>query len=118
MADSSLEFDKRVGLVMSVLGVSLASTAEVGVRADGALVTNASDIGHHRIGRAHGSIAADTLVDGAIPEAGWIRKGVIERREAMALVLLLGLWQAIVAVVPVGAVEALVPDASDELESS
>lgn len=46
MADSSLELDKGVGLVVSVFGMSLARAAEVRVRTDGALVTVARDIGH------------------------------------------------------------------------
>lgn len=48
MANGSLEHDHGVSLVVSVTRVGLAVGAEVSVVADGALVTNAADVGRVR----------------------------------------------------------------------
>lgn len=54
-------------------------------------------------------------MDSGVPEVVWLRKRVVKRRKAMAVMLVLAIQETVVAVVPVGAGEALVPDASDEL---
>ncbi len=48
------------------------------------------------------------------PEA--LRKRLIDRREAVASMLHMTLGHTVVAVVPVGAVETLMSDTSDELK--
>lgn len=115
LADGSLEHDERVSLVVSVGRMGLASGAEVGVGADSALVADPRDVRHDRVRPTQGTVAADALVNGTALELEALGKRLIDRREAVAGMLHMTLGYTVVAVVPVGAVEALVSDTSDEI---
>jgi len=88
--------------------------------ADGTLVTITNNVaGVGAGGRAKGSIAADTNMNGSVhgtnTDAAVVLEGFIDRNEAMAGVNEAGVHHATRAVVPVGAVQTLVTNALDAL---
>jgi len=95
--------------------MGLAGRTEVRIRAHGTLVSDASNVRNDRVGLAKRSIAADTLVDGAVAKAGRLGKRLIDGCESVASVLGRRVANTLAAVVPIGAIEALVANSADEL---
>jgi len=110
-ADWGLELDQRMSAVVRVAGPSLARSAEVGVMAHRALVAHTRDIGFAVV--AQRAIA----VDANVACSRWVSlaDGRVDGSEAMTRVCAAGILDAIVAVIPIRAVQALVADAVDLL---
>jgi hypothetical protein len=98
-------------VVVLVVRVSLAVAAEIRVVADGTLVASALDV--VVLALAEWSIAVDA--DMARLAIAWSRDRLVQRCEAVAWVDERGVLDALGAVVPVWAVQALVADTEDWL---
>ena len=103
-------------MVVLVAGVRLAVLAEVCVVAYSALVASTLDVGKVLLVLAKGPIAVDAVVTATAGKR--LGKGFIDRHEAVTRVDDLSALQALRAVVPVGAIQALVADTIDELVAS
>jgi hypothetical protein len=119
MAHRRLKLDQRVGLVMSVPRTSLATGTEVNVIAYGTLVPNTANVGGVASSScAMGTIAADTGMNGL---EGWVDIGIgfsqrlINGHKAMLRMHQCGVHNAVTAKIPIGTIEALVPDTKNEL---
>lgn len=110
--DWSLDLDHRVGLVVQVGWASLTAGTEVGIMADSTLVTVTLDV--RALVLAKWAITEDTLVI-LFASQHWVRKRIVNRDEAVALVDEWSAPEASAAVVPVWAVEALVTNTEDGL---
>jgi hypothetical protein len=116
--DRGLEFDQGVGLVVAVRRTRLAVCTEIGVMADGTLVTLANDVAV-TAALAQRAIAANAKMVGpadgtdvhTLPRFNIL----IDGHETVVRVDESSIDNAVVAVVPVRAVEALVTDATDGL---
>lgn len=122
VTDRRVEFDQRVRLVVRVARAGLAVGTEVNVIAHGTLVPSPKDVSRIAlVSRAERPIAADSNVNGlgsrAVDLVGNLQ-GLINGHKAMARVGHPGVGNAVDAVVPVGAVEALVAYTGNELEAS
>jgi hypothetical protein len=120
IADWGLEFDERMGSVVAVRWASLTAGTEVGVVADGALVTITDNVGlPSAVGIAKRSITEDACVTrfAAVPTTQRVQvaEGLVERHEPVAGVDEAGICNARRAVVPIRALETLVADAVDVL---
>ncbi len=120
--DRSLELDQGMGPVVLVGRASFAVGAEVGVIAHGALVTVTHDVGDEGALGSRGAqrtVAADAVVDGSADVAGLHVGGIlqvlVDGHEAVVGVDESRIGDAVGAVVPVRAVQALVADANDSV---
>jgi hypothetical protein len=114
VANRCLELDQRVGLVVREGRAGFAIGAEVRIVADSTLVSNTSDI--IVLSHTKRTVAADAIMNGsAVTSNAWLAERLIDRNEAVVGVHKASVEDAVSAVVPVRAVEALVADASDEL---
>ena len=104
---------ERVGVVVPIARMGLAVLAEVGVVADSALVSDALNVRQVLLVLAQRSIAVDAVV--AVAGVERLGQRLVDGHEAMTGVDELGVLDALRAEVPVGAVQALVADAVDEL---
>lgn len=93
--------------------MGLAVGTEVGVMAHGTLVSSAFDIRYAVLVLAERTVTVDTIV--AVAAAHRLRKGLVNGNESVSGVDELGALDALGAEVPVGAVQALVAHAVDEL---
>jgi len=123
MSDGRLELDERVGLVVAVVGVGFARLAEIGIVADSTLVPIANNVGNVLAGgRAQRTIAANANMGrpagGAVVKASHKLERLIDWNEPVTNMRDRGVLHALVAVVPVGAVQALVTNASDGVLTS
>jgi hypothetical protein len=117
MTNSGLEFDEGMGLVVLIGRASLTVCAEIKIVADRTLVAHAPDVGGIVLGvGAQGSIAANTHMHGLSKCIGMnVCERLIDRRKAVVSVDKGSVENAVGAVIPVWAVQALVADASDVL---
>lgn len=113
-ADRGLKLDQGVGAVVLVVGIGLAARAEVNVVTDGTLVSNSGDVSLSRLVLAQWAITEDAKVDLGLTRL--LTNSFIDRGEAVAGVVLVGLLDAAGAVVPVGTRQALVAGADNALE--
>ena len=112
--DHSLEFDERMSFVVEVGRASLTTGTEVGIVAYGTLVAVSNNI--RRLVAAKRSITVDAIVASpAELSSTGIADWFIDGDKAMAGVDEAGIDNACRAVVPVGAVKALVTDTEDVL---
>ena len=100
-------------MVVLVARVSLAILAEVGVMANSALVANALNIRQVLLVGAERPIAIDAVV--AVTSVERLGQGFVNWNKAVAGVDELGVLDAVGTIVPVGAVQAFMADAIDEL---
>ena len=111
MADWRLEFDQRMSLVVVVGRGSFTVSTEIGVGADGTLVSVTTDIVLATLDSAQWTIAVDAKV------CLWARticgQWLVQRDEAVTRMDLFSAEVASRAVVPVGAVQALVAHSGD-----
>lgn len=118
MPDRRLELDERVGLVVAVVGVGFARLAEIGIVADSTLVPIANNVGNALAGgRAQRTIAANANMGrpagGAVVKPSHKLERLTDWNEPVPNMRARGVFHALVAVVPVGAVQALVTNTSD-----
>jgi hypothetical protein len=92
---------------------SLAVGTEIDVVTDGTLVANTRDVALGGLVLAEGSIAEDAIVDRVL--VGLLTDGFIDRGKSVARMVLGSIHDAVRAVVPVGARQALVAGANDAL---
>jgi len=123
MSDRRLELDERVGLVVGIVGVGFASLAEIGIVADGALVPIANDVGNVLAGNgAQRAIAANANMvrpaGGAVMEPSDKLERLIDWDKSVTSMSERGVVYALVAVVPVRAIQALVTNTSDGVFTS
>jgi hypothetical protein len=113
-ADHSLELDQRVSYVVEVGRASLATGTEVGIVAYSTLVAVSNNI--RRLVAAEWSIAVDTIVASlAKLSSTGIADWFINGDKAMSGVDEAGIDNACRAIVPVGAIKALMTDTKDVL---
>jgi hypothetical protein len=105
-----------VGAVVLVAWQSLARGAEICVVANSALVSDALDVVLVGLAATQRSIAVDAEV--ANSDTTRLRNWLVEGREAMAWVDVVNVLVAVVAVVPIRAIQALVANAEDLLVTS
>jgi hypothetical protein len=116
-ADHSLELDERVSFIVEVGRASLATGTEVGIVAYGTLVAVSNNI--RRLVATERPIAVDSIVASlAKLSSTGIADWFINGDKAMAGVDEAGIDNACRAIVPVGAIEALVTDTKDGLLAS
>jgi hypothetical protein len=113
VADRRLELDQGMSVVVLVGGVCLAIGTEIRIVADGALVADTLNVGSIILVLAQRAIAVDPAVAGSPGRAH--REGIVNGDEAVMRVRRAGLLDALGAVVPVRAVQALVADTIDVL---
>lgn len=114
-ANGSLELDQRVGLVVVVGRKSLAARTKVDIVTDGTLVANSRNVALGRLVVAQGSVAEDAIVNGEFTRL--IANSLINGGEPVARMVLGSLDDAVWAVVPIRARQALVAGTNDALES-
>lgn len=121
LADGGLELDDRVSLVVGVLGVSLAAGAEVNILADGALEADATDVGGRVVVLADGSITAHTSVNRELlSELGGVVQGdgIVDGHESVLGVDSSRERNALGAQIPIRAIQALVTNTNNELQTA
>jgi hypothetical protein len=94
--------------------MSFAARTEINVVTDGTLVSNSRDVALSGLILAQRAITEDTKVD--LRVARLLTNSFVNRSEAVARVVLVGLLDAAGTVVPVGARQALVAGTDDALE--
>jgi hypothetical protein len=99
-------------VVVPIAGMRLAVMAEVSVMADSTLVADALNVGNVLLVPTQGTVAVDTIV--AVTTVKRLGQRLIDGHKAMARVDVLGAFNAVGAIVPVWAVQALVTDTIDE----
>jgi hypothetical protein len=111
--DGCLELDERVSAIVVVTRQGLARSAEVGIVAHSALVANTHDVRLISLVLAQRAVAVDT----SVASEHRLRLGdrVVDRGEAVTRVLEGCVSDTSAAVVPVGAVQALVANTVDGL---
>ena len=114
MSDRGLEFDQGVRTVMCIQRNGFAAGAEVGIVADGTLVTISMNV-MLRLALAERTVAVDTLMN----LAGWLTQGdaIIDRSKAMTRVDKGSTLGAGGAIVPVGACQTLVANTNNGLHN-
>ena len=122
VTDGRVKLDQRVRLVVRVARTGLTVGTEVNIMAHGTLVPSPMDVGRIAlVSRAERPIAADSNMNGlgswAVDLVGNLQ-GLINGHKAMTRVGNPRVGNAVDAVVPVGAVEALVAYTGNELEAS
>jgi hypothetical protein len=112
--DHSLELDQRVSFIVEIGRASLATSTEVGIMAYGTLVAVSNNI--RGLVATERSIAIDTIVASlAKLSSTGIADWFINGDKAMSGVNEAGIDNTGRAIVPVGAIEALVTDTKDIL---
>lgn len=121
VADRSFKLDKRMSLVVGVGRNTFTRSAEIGVRADGALVSIAVDPRTTRLIGTQRPITVNTEV----PYRGFVSqsrarhgKRIIDGNKAMSVMVKRCRSDAVGAIVPIRASHALVPNTIDLLYSS
>lgn len=116
MADRELEFDQGMSLVVIVDWGGFAVSAEVGVGADCTLVSITTNVVLAALDSTQGTIA----IDAEMCLWTWpiCRQWLVQRDKTVTWMNLRGAEVASRAVIPVGAVQALVADTSDSLYQS
>lgn len=117
MADRRLELDQRVSLVVFIGRAGFTVGAEVEIVTNGTLVADTTNIGRRSLrGTAQGTVTANAIVNGMCNiRSVEIGERLVDSSEAMAGVHKVRVLDTFSAIVPVGAVETLVANASDVL---
>lgn len=102
-----------MSVVVLIAWMSLAVLAKVGVVADSALVAGAFNVRQVLFVLAERTVAVDAVV--AITAVERLSKRLIDRDEAVARMNELGILDAVGAIIPVWAVQALVTNTVDKL---